>query len=201
MEIYLIRHGQTDYNAQKRHTGWRDIPLNESGLAEAAALKKCFENIHLDRVVSSPLQRAAQTAGIVAPALTAETKEWLREIDTGRWTGLTYPEVKEAFPEECAAYEKDWYHSVCGGGESYADVERRVNEGLRQLLESLRPEEAVLIVSHGAVMRLLTTCLLHLPAEAGARFMVDQGAFAHLSAWPDPEKNYWFSLKGWNLKQ
>ena len=94
IRLYLIRHGETDWNTIRRFQGWTDIELNEKGLRQAELLGKRFENIPVDEVYASPLKRAVKTALPVAKAAGVELKtcEHFKEINFGAWEGKTRDE-------------------------------------------------------------------------------------------------------------
>ena len=91
MKLYLIRHGQNDWNLEGKIQGRTDIPLNKTGLEQAAMLAKGMEHRPVTRIFSSPLKRALQTAQIIGESRKApvEIVEDLQEVDFGRWEGLT----------------------------------------------------------------------------------------------------------------
>jgi len=97
LEIYLARHGETEWSKSGRHTGSTDLPLTPDGEAKAAALRPRLASIHFDRVFSSPMQRARRTAelaGFSSPDIT----DLLREVDYGEYEGLTSTQIHESNP-------------------------------------------------------------------------------------------------------
>ena len=150
--ILLARHGETDWNRENRFQGHADPPLNETGRAQAAELAAALANEPLAAIYSSPLQRAFETAQIVAVRHSLEpvAVDALREVDVGSWQGLTRAEVEGRFPEQFARwldYERGWED-----GESYEEMGQRVTEGLLELAEK-HGGERILAVSHGGPVR------------------------------------------------
>jgi len=150
--IFLARHGETDWNRENRFQGHADPPLNETGRAEAAELAAALAPEPLAAVYSSPLQRAFETARIVAAphGLEALPVDALREVDVGAWQGLTRAEIKERFPEQFARwldYGQGWED-----GESYEEMGRRVIAALVELAAA-HESERILAVSHGGPVR------------------------------------------------
>ncbi len=196
MDIYLVRHGQTDHNLTGRFSGQADIPMNETGRSQIRSVKPYLEGITWDRVLSSPLIRAVETARILAPDKAPELCEWLKEMDFGTWTGKTWAEVEKSDPVGAKAYERDWKARV-GGAESYYDVAGRVEEGIRNVVKETAPDAKILIAGHAASVVQITLTLLSLPKDSYWRWMPGQGTYALLQAFPS--EDLFFYLGGWNL--
>ncbi len=105
-ELVLVRHGETDWNAEHRFQGHADPPLNDRGRAQAHALADELRGTPFDAAYTSPLRRAAETAEILAVELQLPVRpvEALREIDVGEWQGLTRAEVRERYPDGFARW-------------------------------------------------------------------------------------------------
>jgi probable phosphoglycerate mutase len=150
--IVMVRHGETNWNRDNRFQGHADPPLNETGRRQARALARDLRDDRLSALYTSPLQRAAETAAIVARELELEVRllEALREVDVGSWSGLTRAEVEDRFPE---GYRRwlDYGHGW-DDGETYADLGRRVLAGLVEIAAT-HPGERVLAVTHGGPIR------------------------------------------------
>ena len=150
--IYLARHGQTDWNAQRRWQGHADPPLNEQGRAESRALAAALAGRDITALVASDLSRARETAEIVGAALGVEVEldPRLREVDVGEWSGLTPAEVEERFPEGMArrrAGGTGWT-----SGEPFEVMAERVVAALADIA-AREGERSVLVVTHGGPMR------------------------------------------------
>ena len=145
----LLRHGETALSAERRFAGRGDIPLTEEGLRQAAAAAEWLAaRGGIDVIVTSPLQRARQTAEAVAMATGAplEVEDGLAETDFGKWEGMTFAEVSQRWPDEASA----WIGSADvapPGGESFADVIDRVNAALDRLLAE-HEFRTLVLVSH-----------------------------------------------------
>lgn len=157
--LYLFRHGQTDWNVQSRFQGHRDIPLNARGLAQAEALAARAVGLGIERVISSDLSRARQTAEAVCARLGVplELTPDLREVHIGEYEGMATDEILARFGEDALAM---WYAPVrtpadlelsAPGGEPLRVVVRRVEALLAAQLE--RPERVVGVSTHGGVLR------------------------------------------------
>lgn len=151
--ILLARHGETDWNREKRWQGLADHSLNAQGLEQARALAEKLEAVPFSAVYASDLRRAYETALVVAErkGLAVTAMRELREIDVGSWTGLSYDEVKERLPD---AYERMRTRTGSGweGGETYAEMGRRVLEAMRRIARE-HPDDAVLVVTHSGPIR------------------------------------------------
>ena len=144
--ILLVRHGETDWNLDRRLQGHADRSLNETGREQARGLVAELADEPLDAVYSSDLSRAAETARIVADArgLDVTVLPSLRERHFGTWEGLTDEEIHERFPEAA--------DGVLGDGESRDELDRRILGALERIAEE-HPNDTVLVVSHGGPLR------------------------------------------------
>jgi probable phosphoglycerate mutase len=154
--IYFVRHGETDWNAEARLQGQRDVPLNDFGRVQAeeagARLRGLVARYEDLAFVASPLSRTRETMerlrDSIGLAPTAyRTDERLRELSFGRWEGLTWKEVRRADPQGAAARQRDKWSYVPPGGESYAMLADRVAPALAELSRD------TVVVSHGGVAR------------------------------------------------
>jgi broad specificity phosphatase PhoE len=150
--IFLARHGESDWNVEKRFQGHSDRPLTERGREQAHALANLVGSEKIDAVYTSPLSRARETAEIVAAraGLKAVALPELREVDTGSWSGLSRADVEARFPEGFARWRSGG--SGWGDGESYEEMAERVIGALRKIAED-HPDGRVLVISHGGPIR------------------------------------------------
>ena len=150
--VYLARHGESDWNAANRFQGHSDRPLTELGRKQAHALADLVAGERVEAIYSSSLERALETARIVGArtGLDVTTRDDLREVDTGSWSGLSRAEVKQRFPE---GFER-WVSGDAGwdDGESYEQMAARVLAALRDIAAA-HPAGRVLVVSHGGPIR------------------------------------------------
>jgi broad specificity phosphatase PhoE len=156
--LILIRHGETVWNAERRFTTRSDVELSDAGLAQAAAAARALESETIDRIYTSPLQRAARTAGIIAGAqraacpVTADDR--LVEIDAGPFEGKTSEELEAGtLAAAFAAWHTDDAEPVFpDGAEPFADALRRASAFLH---EHAGEPGTTLIVTHGSLARLI----------------------------------------------
>jgi broad specificity phosphatase PhoE len=150
--LFLVRHGETDWNVAGRWQGQTDIPLNEAGRAQARALAERMRGEGLVTIASSDLLRARTTAEIVAAELglaLSVVDRRLREQSFGELEGLTARESEERFPEAWARYVADW-RTTPPGGESGTEVLARVVPALQAVAALGSP---ALVVMHGRALR------------------------------------------------
>lgn len=167
--LVLLRHGRTAWNAELRGQGHADVPLDEVGRAQAAAVAPVMAALAPARLWSSDLARATATAEVVATAcgLPVTVDDRLREFDLGERTGLTLAEFAQKLPEEHAAFLRGDLGAV-PGAESTATVASRMVAVLQEAWESLSEGECGLVVSHGAALRVGIVAFLGLPPGAGS---------------------------------
>ncbi|HEY2241506.1 MAG TPA: bifunctional RNase H/acid phosphatase [Streptosporangiaceae bacterium] len=177
MVTLLLRHGQTPLSTERRFAGIGDIELTETGVRQAKlAGERLAARGDIDVIVSSPLQRARQTAAEVAAATGAPVvvDEDLRETDFGAWEGLTFAEAQQRWPDEVTAWLAD--PAVAPPeGESFTAVGVRVRAALDRLLGQY-PGQAVLVVSHVTPIKTLLTEALLAPPAALHRMFLDVGS-------------------------
>jgi broad specificity phosphatase PhoE len=156
VEIYLVRHGQTDWNRTRRLQGMIDTPLNRVGVTQAHRLADRFRVLAVSAVVASPLARARITARAIArgshSAFTVDPL--LAEIDHGSWAGLTIPAIARSSPGAVIDSHIQVEALDVRGGESLAAAYRRASTVL-QCLVAAAPAAPVVVVSHGVINALM----------------------------------------------
>lgn len=191
--LCIVRHGETDWNAQRRIQGQIDIPLNSAGRLQAAATAAGVADMGFAAVYSSDLSRARQTAQPIADALGLGVRiaVGLRERHYGRMQGLTSDEARQRFPALHAAYAARRPDSDLEGGETLAGFAARVDRALRELAAAHRGQ-TLLLVSHGGVLdvayRLATGRELAAPRDfqvpnAGLNWLEYRDDAWHVVAW------------------
>jgi broad specificity phosphatase PhoE len=151
----LIRHGESEWNAQGRWQGRGDPPLSDRGREHARSAAEQLKGF-VGSVVSSPLRRAHETAKIIASGLglgPISIVTDLQEVDTGAWSGLTSEEIAERFPDEWLAL-REGRHEGWPGGETREAFRRRVIRALEELARA-RPDGETLVVTHGGPIAVL----------------------------------------------
>jgi broad specificity phosphatase PhoE len=171
-QVILLRHGQTDHNKDGIMQGLLDVPLNRQGEQQADLVAKWLGNRYqFDQIYSSNLQRAKQTAVAIADRQDCplSPEPALREIDVGKWQGLTYRAAQEQDPELWQQLLQDPMHVKRPGGESFVDVYQRVTAWWQRTVEPLT-DEVCCIVTHGVPVRAILAYALDVdPADFGLR--------------------------------
>lgn len=178
-QLTLIRHGETDYNAEGRLQGGIDVPLNARGVAQAHQAGARLTGYGIQVILSSPLQRAYQTATIISQYLhlPVETMPEFAERNLGVFEGLTGAEIQSRYPALWAANVGLQMFASPPGGESLYEFSRRVDRGLR-LIRQRYPEQHVLLVAHGFVGRVINGLLRRLTDERFYDFLLRNGEVA-----------------------
>jgi ribonuclease H / adenosylcobalamin/alpha-ribazole phosphatase len=182
----LLRHGETALSAERRFAGRGDIPLTEVGLIQAdAAAARLGARGNIDAIVTSPLQRARQTAKAVAAATGAplEVDDGLAETDFGKWEGMTFAEVQARWPDDLAA----WLASTDvapPGGESFAAVTQRVTAALNRLLAA-HENQTLVLVSHVTPIKTLACRAMLAPPAAMYRIHLDVASLCEIDWFSD----------------
>lgn len=171
MEIVLVRHAETIWNAEGRWQGQTDVPLSEKGRGEVLAAAERFVGERFDRIVSSDLSRAHDTASGIARSLVdappIERDAALREMNLGRWCGLLHAEVEAEFPGELAALQAGTFaegtaRRIGIDGETLIELGTRVGDALDRVIGAAKETDRVLLVTHGGVIRAVLMAMLEL---------------------------------------
>lgn len=185
-KIYLIRHGETDANSTFQFQGHIDNPLNNKGHRQAAALEKYFENIDIDVIYSSSMQRAIQTASPLARFHNLEIQplDELKEVCFGEWEGLSYNEIKAKWSDQLDLFFKLPAQCRMPGGESFDDVAKRVKSACDGILKN-NIDKNIAIISHGGVIRVQLCLLLGLDINKLWMFGVHNASTTCIGKWQD----------------
>jgi len=170
-QIVLVRHGETEWSREGRHTGRTDLPLTERGREEAAALGSALAGGRFALVLTSPLVRAAETCRLAGLGDAALTRDDLREWDYGRYEGRTTEQIREERP--------GWtlWDDGCPGGEGPADVRARAD---RVVAELRTVDGDAAVFAHGHLLRVLGARWVGLEASAGGRLALDTATLSIL---------------------
>lgn len=182
MELYLIRHGETEMNRADVFRGRADPPLNQRGLEQAGCLGEGLAGLDFEAFYASPLLRSMQTAEAAARPHRGQVLplEGFIDVDYGEWSGLRVDEVRSRWPREFALWVGNPAEVVFPGGESLAGVFSRLKEGLLFLRTSHTGN--VLVVGHKVVNRLVLCACLGLGPEGIWRLDQSNGAVNRIAA-------------------
>jgi broad specificity phosphatase PhoE len=170
-EVYLLRHGATEWSESRRHTGRTDLPLTDKGRDQGAALAARLGGRQFGLVLTSPLGRARQTCRLAGYAEQAEIDDDLREWDYGDLEGRTTVDIREDMPGWTV-----WSGPV-PGGETIGDVAVRAD---RVIERALGARGDVALFAHGHLLRVLAARWCELEPHEGKRFPLDTGTLSIL---------------------
>lgn len=166
IRLYLIRHGETEWNRARRFQGWTDIELSAEGEEQARLLGERFKKIKIDEIYASPLKRAVATAMPIAKVqgIDVITKESFKEINFGEWEGMTAPEISAKYGKDFDDFIVAPEKGVFPGDISFDKVTDRIKAGFEEVLEG-KKDKNIVIVSHGGIIRLMIKYLLNFDCE------------------------------------
>lgn len=166
-QIYICRHGETEWTLSGQHTGNTDIPLTKRGIEQAALLRKRIESVHFDQVFSSPRIRATESSEGLHPVIDPNIAEW----NYGDYEGLTTQEIHSKNPK--------WnlFKDGAPHGESIQEVGKRADQFLKTISQY---KGNIAIFSHGHFLRVLTARFLGLPPEMGKLFVLSVASLSIL---------------------
>ncbi len=181
MTLFLVRHAKAKTGPGKRYIGHTDLPLSQKGRIQARNLAAYFKHIPLSSIVSSDLDRARTTAGIVAEfhAVPVETRKNLKEIHLGEWENIPFEEIKHRYPDQFQARGQNMDTFRPPDGESFQDLYNRVIPEFERLVHTL--PQNILIVAHAGVIRVILCHLLGMPLKNIFRISQDHAAVNILS--------------------
>ena len=161
--LFLVRHGRTGWNKEQIFRGHKDVPLDEVGREEALLVGERLKGEGIRGVFSSPLSRAMETAQAVAQFHKVEVQvlAGLNDLNFGEWEGMSRQEVEERYPDLYEQWLKTPHQVIFPGGEGLAAVSSRAMKAVEDIIEQ-HPQEAVAVVSHRVVLKVLICALLGL---------------------------------------
>lgn len=174
--VYLVRHGQTEWNRELRFRGRADIPLNENGHKQASAIADTLKDKGINAIYTSPLRRSIETARLVAVVFHIETTtvQGLIDINYGEWEGLAYDEVRQRYATVYREWEERPDLVTFPNGESLDDVRRRAFSAFTEIVEKNRGK-SILIIPHRVINKVLLCALLGLSNSYFWRIRQDTG--------------------------
>ncbi len=185
-EVFLVRHGQTEWNAQLLFRGRKDIPLNERGRGEARAIAEALSERSIDAVYTSPLTRAVETARPIATVfeLEVQTVQGLIDISYGAWEGLTHEEARKQYPDQYDQWEKTPDLVSFPRGETLDEVKERSFGTFRDIVHR-NANKAIAIISHRVVNKVLLCAVLGLSNAHFWEIRQDTGCINIVECLPD----------------
>jgi len=167
VKLIMVRHGYSVYNNQSRFSGQIDVELNEQGVIQAQETADYLvKNYKIDKIYSSDLVRAKKTAELVSNVLDIPIiyDKDLRELDVGKWGGLTFDEVKVKYPDEFKLYTTNFGRAQPVGGEKISDFIKRIENVIHKIAKE-SDGKTVLISTHGGVVRSVKCAFDKIPLD------------------------------------
>lgn len=182
----LVRHGETDWNVERRHQGQAYIPLNESGRRQAQAVADRLIGEPIDFIYASDLVRAWKTAEVISEfhPIPFDKEPRFREMSFGEWEGLTYDEIQERKQMTSDEWQQTMLKTGPPGGENLRQFAARIKLAIDEIISS-HPDESVLIVAHGGTLMLLVCLLLGHPIGNYWQFRMNPASVSEISTFPE----------------
>ena len=179
--LYLVRHGETEWNAKNKIQGNMDIELNDKGLKQAEFVADRLSNENIDIIYSSRLKRAKTTAQIIADSMQLSVNELdeFREIGLGPWEGLTMNEINEKYTEHYKFYREKPSNFNMPGAETFLQVTERFCSAINTII-SQNKDKKIVIVSHGAAIKAAIISILGMDIDYYNKFRVDNASISTL---------------------
>lgn len=193
--IFLLRHGSTDYNTRHLMQGHVDIPLNENGLFQAEDASGFFSQLTLDEIYSSPLVRAAKTAELVNRSHNLDINfiDEFKEMSMGDWEGKDYFLLKEQHPDFFIKWRND-VNLKLPAGESYSDLYTRIKPAVDKIMVSRKKN--ILIVAHSAVNRMILGAMASMNLLSARGFIMSNCGISGIKIFDD--NPYSCTIEFWN---
>ena len=164
MKLVLVRHGESEANAEGRLQGRAEFELSEEGRSQSQKLRDRFqkEDLQPTHIYSSPQQRAAETARIVASSWSVPLVYWddLKEYDVGIFTGLTWDEIGKKYPEVVQEFQKSRDWDIVEGAETLRSRRDRARRAIEAVTERHTNDDSVLIFTHGGILQYMVAALM-----------------------------------------
>lgn len=179
VNIYLVRHGQTNENSEKLYYGNMDMSLNDVGRNQILKSANYLKNVKFDKIYISERKRTEETALLIL----GEQKELIiekriNELNFGAFEGKSYEQLLDEFPEECEVWSSDWKNFAPPNGESYINMYNRVRDFIKDLEKE--EESNILIATHGGVMRTFFAYIMDEAIDNFWKFSSHNGSIALL---------------------
>jgi broad specificity phosphatase PhoE len=179
--VFLIRHGVTDWNRDRRLMGSREVPLSSEGVLQAKATALALASIPVGEIISSPALRAVQTAEIIGNLFHADVTRdpRLGDLKLGKWEGMTYDEASQT--PEYKRLQANLLRERLPGGEDLTQVRDRATSAVEQALRDAPAGESLAIISHASILRIVLAHYLGTSITHFHRFKISPGSVSVLS--------------------
>jgi alpha-ribazole phosphatase len=180
VKIYLVRHGETESNKERRYQGWTESPLSELGLRQAEKAAHFLAARGINELYCSDLNRALHTARVIGAncGVKPVVTPLLREIHFGQWEGLTFEEIEKDWGAEISRWLDDPFHKSAPGGETLGEVCSRMSTFINHLIAQNKANRNLVLVSHGGSIRALLYNLLKLDRASFWDIKIDNASIS-----------------------
>jgi alpha-ribazole phosphatase/probable phosphoglycerate mutase len=180
-KVYIIRHGLTESNKKKIYAGWKDDSICVEGINKLLKIGKKLKKFNINKIFSSPLNRAIQTAEVMNTFLntTIEIEDDLREMKMGKWEGLSEYDVADKFPEEWGLWNTRPSQLKLKGRETLHELQMRAINAVKKISDNSNYSR-ILIVTHVAIIRILMIYYNHLPLDKYRKIYVPNAGLYRL---------------------
>ncbi|MBC8062914.1 MAG: alpha-ribazole phosphatase [Clostridiaceae bacterium] len=177
--LYLVRHGETDLNVKKVYYGFTDVSLNKAGKIHCENIRGKLCEVNFDVVVSSPLERAMQSAEIISSLNRSEiiSYEGLKELNFGTWENKHFKELQEEYKGEWKIWIEDWINFSFPQGENFKTLYSRVKMCLEEILLAYEGKN-ILLVGHEGTLKIIAILLLNMNMEDYWRLTFEFGTYS-----------------------
>jgi len=179
MELLLIRHGETDFNIEKRYIGIMDIGLNSTGKKQALRLKEIIDKEQVDEVYTSDLSRCIETGSLIGFVNKQKPVKNLREMNFGIVEGLTRTEIVNKYPDVMEKWDKDWLNYKLPKGESFLITANRVIGEIEKIKHEDHTNK-IAIITHCGCIKLILAHYIMEDLKAFWKFYLDNGSITRL---------------------
>lgn len=183
MRIFLLRHGETDWNLQRRCQGITDVDLNDRGRRQARQIAEYLSTEKINGIYSSALKRALQTAEILrrSHGLAVTVDSDFRELNHGAFEGLTFSDIRDSYPDFLRLWRSEPAQLIIPGGERLVDVEERAWKGVGRIVQFHSSDDTVVVVSHNFPILAILCRITGTPLNDYRSFHVEPCGLTHIS--------------------
>jgi len=178
VKLFLIRHGQTKWNLEGKYQGDRDIPLTGLGIKQAELAAEYLKDVDFSNIYSSPLKRTVLTAEKINETRNQEVivRENLKEINFGKWEGLTFDQINERYNRDYQKWLDDPFSNPPTGGEDFTHFINRTSKEINAIIGENEEGADVAVSTHGGVIVALLVYWLQVPKSRWRSLVQRQGA-------------------------
>lgn len=191
MKLYFIRHGEIDYNVQRKFYGTTEVSINQTGRKQCETVRDKFKGRAIDKILVSSRKRTHQSAELIFSNRQYEVADFLDEWGFGKWEGLDADQIQAQFPVEWECWLADPFGYTPPASQPYAQHENRIKSGFRELVAHTPEDSSVALVTHLGTIRVILHDLF--PDRPFWEIKLTQGNYTCIDY-----QNQQFSVDAWN---